>query len=291
MKSILFFGLVLCCGLFSCQQFVELDISTDPQMGITCFLSPDDSLATVSIYATQRVGQPIPSDPNEQVVADAKVRIRKLATDDSLILAFDPTSLTYLAPVFADFFEAGATYLLEVSHPDFPDAIGSCRLPEAPQGLVVELDSVGEGFLKDYFVQLSWTAPPEDSTYFRVIGRVGGPRRVSDPYPIRWEGDLPDMDYLLLPIAQEGQLQSPLGNLQALDREISGRVAGPLPGDSLTIDLLQVSKSYYHFQSDLRNARGSDPTVSEPYLIYSNLEGAIGVFAMYQRVRQQIRIR
>jgi len=49
----------------------------------------------------------------------------------------------------------------------------------------------------------------------------------------------------------------------------------------LTIDLQQLSKSYYLYQKTKFASISSDPILSEPVQIFSNINGGIGILASY----------
>ncbi|MEM9984477.1 MAG: DUF4249 domain-containing protein [Bacteroidota bacterium] len=293
LSLILWLSLVTGMNL-ACQRFVDLQPNAEPLMAITSFVQAEDSVVQVEVYRQQVVGQTGGLDYRDFILTDAKVVVSNLTQDESVELAYDPEPGRYLAAVDAGWLRAQDQLSLHVAHPEYPAAKATCVIPSAPQGLSVRLDSVLEDWpLIDYFTQVSWQDDPQEDNFYRLIGKVKyAPNSFSsDPWFFRWEGLEANADYFTDEGRQGERLQSTRGNLQAVARQINGIRPPRQPGDSLLIQLLNIDVNYYEYMLDLREARFADETFSEPYQIYSNLEGGVGVFAAYHSVGFKARIK
>ncbi len=272
-----------------CQRGIDLPVSAEPQLGITCFLTPDQDFIEVFVFRSQGVGESGGSSPTDFVLPDASVQLQNLTQGSELTIPFDPDSQRYRLPAPTDFLVAEATYQLRVEHPSYESATASCLIPPAPQGLSLRLDSTLQGARPLYFVQPSWTASAEGPAYFRLIGQVRG--NLGRSFFFGWEGQSENPDFFFQEMGIRDQVSGPVGNLQAYPDPTFGFPGDRVPGDSVQVDLLRVSASYYEFQLSLRKARDQDPLLSEPYTLYSNFEGAQGVLAAYSSMTETLRIK
>ena len=273
----------------SCTRIIDLPVSAEPQVGVTCFLAPDEDVIEVTVLRSQQIGEISKGDPTEFVLPDASVQLQNLTQGSELTIPFDPDSQRYRLPAPANFLVAGANYRLTVEHPSYGPATATCAIPFAPTGLSLRLDSTFQGGRPLYFVQPSWAASAEGPAYFRLIGQVRG--NLGGSFFFGWEGQSDDPDFFFQEMGISGQISGPIGNLQALFDPSFGFPGDRVPGDSVQVELLQVSQSYYEFQLSLRKAREQDPLLSEPYTLYSNFEGAQGVLAAYHGTVETLRVK
>jgi hypothetical protein len=276
-------------GGLGCQRSIDLPVSAEPQLGITCFLAPDQDFIEVSVFRSQGVGASGGRNPTDFVLPDASVQVQNLTQGSELTIPFDPDSQRYRLPAPTGFLLAEANYRLTVAHPSYATATATCVIPSAPLSLSLRLDSTFQGGRPLYFAQPSWAANPEGSTYFRLIGQIKG--NLGRNFFFGWEGQSDDPDYIVQAGFTSSQIGGPVGNLQAYPDPSFGFPGDRVPGDSVRVELLQVSESYYQFQLSLRKARNQDPLLSEPYTLYSHFEGAQGVLAAYNKTSVTLRVK
>ncbi len=278
----------------ACQRFVDLQPNAEPLMAVTSFVQANDSLVQVEVYRQQVVGQTGGLDYRDFILSDARVSLRNLSQDQPLTLSYDPEQARYLGLADPSFLQAKDSLELIVTHPGFPDIKAICVIPAAPQGLEVKLDSTFDNWpVVNYFIETSWEDDPLEENFYRVIGKIiEGPFWVNpDEVFFRWSGLDANADYLTDQGQQGQRIEGPNGDLQNVARQLSGVRPPPQAGDSVRVQLLNVDVNYYEFMLDLREARFADVTFSEPYQIYSNLEGGVGVFAAYHQVEAKLRVR
>ena len=262
-------------------------------MGVTGFLSPDQTQIEIRIYENQLTGTVREPGSAAAVVPDAEVTVTNRQTRVSLTLPFVVDSGFYVLPAPTDFLQAGQRYELRIDHPRLGQARAECVIPSSPEGFTLRLDSIPGQFQPLFYCYPSWRALPAGNLY-RLVGKVFSP--TSTPGELRpkfflWEGTTAHPDYLQNPSPGQDTIQGPRGDLQTNPPQTPGYGPGPGPGAILQVDLLHVTDDYFRFQIDIREARLSDPLLSEPYLIHSNIEGAEGIFTAYNRVSKRLRIR
>jgi len=135
-------GLLLGLG---CQRSIDLPVSAEPQLGVTCFLSPDQNFVEVFVFRSQGVGESGGSAPSDFVLPDASVQVQNLTQGSELDIPFDPDSQRYRLPAPANFLVAEANYQLTVAHPAYATATATCVIPPAPPKLGLILPSKGGG--------------------------------------------------------------------------------------------------------------------------------------------------
>ncbi|MEL7530460.1 MAG: DUF4249 family protein [Bacteroidota bacterium] len=289
------YSLLLLWSASSCQRFVELDLSGESQMVVSCFLSPDQKEITLSLYQNQTVGTSGGLDLADFIVSDATVQIENLQKGQTITLAFDPAQGLYSTASPLDFLSPLDSFALRIQHPSLAEVYGRCQIPTAPQQFRLQLDSAveaGDPF-PDFFCQTSWQDPAEVVNYYRVIGKVIPSMRffTDDPWFFRWQGLSTDPDYLVDDDFDGQMVSGPTGDLQNVARELSGVRAPRMPGDSLVVALLHIDENYYQYMRDLRQNRNVDLAFSEPYTIFTNLSGGIGIFAAYHAEEKRLQIR
>lgn len=288
MTNRIFILLGLLLGL-GCQRSIDLPVSAEPQLGVTCFLSPDDEFIEVSVFRSQAVGESGSVAPSDFVLPDASVQVQNITEGSALSIPFDPDGQRYRLPVPTGFLLAEANYRLTVTHPSYPTATATCVIPPAPMSLNLRIDSTFQGGRSLYFVQPSWAASTAVPAYFRLIGEIKG--NLGANFFFGWEGQSEDPDYIVQTENLAGTISGPVGNLQAFFDPSFGFPSDRVPGDSVRVSLLHISESYYEFNLSLRKARKQDPLLSEPYTLYSNFEGAQGVLAAYHGATQTLRVK
>ncbi|MFK7924291.1 MAG: DUF4249 domain-containing protein [Bacteroidia bacterium] len=290
----LFPALLLLLISSACQRLVELDLQGQSQMVVSCFLSPEQAEISVSVSQNQIVGATGGLSPEDFIVKDAIVQILNLSQGQTLNLNFDPSQGLYLIPSPDDFLQAQDSFQLLIQHPTLPEVIGRCQIPSAPLQFQIQLDSVtNDSPFPDFFCQTTWQDPQDKRNYYRLIGKIIPDTTFirREPWFFRWQGTTGNADYLEDTDFDGEVAIGPSGDLQNVASQLSAVRPPRMSGDSLTVSLLHIDQSYYRYMRDLRQARNVDLAFSEPYTIYTNLKGGIGVFAAYHAEEKRLRIR
>ncbi|MEL6846143.1 MAG: DUF4249 domain-containing protein, partial [Bacteroidota bacterium] len=262
-----------------------------------CFLSPDQSEIQLSLRQSQLIGTDADLSHNNLILTDATILVENISQARSLALSFDATSRVYRSAKQDSFLRSGDQYQLKIEHPDFPAVTGQCQIPGAPQQFSVQLDStIDDPNAPEFFVRTSWEDPVGERNFYRLIGQVI-PDTVAfhkQPWYFLWRGLDPEPDFITDEGIEQVRITGPLGDLQTIAAQaIDSRPArqARYPRDSVRVALLQVNEAYFRYMLDLRQARQTGRAFSEPYQVYTNLEGAIGIFAAYHADERRLRIR
>ncbi|MEM6347348.1 MAG: DUF4249 domain-containing protein [Bacteroidota bacterium] len=291
-----FYAILISLITSSCQRLVDIDLSGESQLVVSCFISPDQKEVQLKLSQNQTVGSSGGLDASDFIVPDAIVKIENLQKGQEIELTFDTEHSLYSTIPPLGFLSPSDSFTLSIQHPDFPAVSGQCQIPAAPQQFAIQLDSVtadGDPF-PDFFCQTSWEDPAQERNYYRVIGKIIPSMQFfvnSDPWFFRWQGLSVDPDYLLDDNFDGQAVVGPTGDLQNVARNLNGVRPPRMPGDSLVVALLHVDENYYRYMRDLRQNRNVDLAFSEPYTIFSNLEGGIGIFAAYHADEKRLQIR
>jgi hypothetical protein len=262
---------------------------SNSKLVVTGFISPQDTAVNVEVIRStpafgSRSGEP-PFVSNALVTlsdGDRTVTLPPRSEDGGWYLIDTQTM-----PVVA-----GRTYTLRVSVPGGESLEASCTVPEAPALPQLGIDSSGtpDNRSPRYSLRMSWTDPAGQENYYRQAAEV---RTVltenldqPPPFPlvrsVYWLGrELTDDK-----AADGGMLYSPRGEFW---------FGGPpqyKPEHYMFGQLLHVDRHYYLYHNSLDNSdRSNGNPFAEPVLVYSNVTGGLGVFAAYNRVIAQIRLR
>ena len=265
-------GLVALTAI-SCEELVEsVDLpQVEPVLVVQSFISPQDSFILVSVSESMPVLGTVSSFEQVNYIDDATVTIYD-GEGHSKVVPFSGISGKYALP--ATMFEvvAGQTYYLEVTDKQGRQVKSHCTVPAyANETLAITgFDTVGDGDFKDIYVKYQFTDTPGDQNYYRVA--VNGTAI-----------DESGTGLITFPISDYYE-----GQIYITDKNQDGKTflfRQHIYEDylvSVTFLLLHTDRHYYDYHKSVSGFIGDDP-FSEPVLIYTNIEGGLGVFAAYNQ--------
>lgn len=299
MQKYIIFFLVLTYMLSSCQKDAT-NVKLPPakvQLVIHCFISPQDTLVKVYVsestpifgYKRQNNGFNIQSLP------DAKVQISHNGTVYDL--KFSSNDEAYIIDTSILKIVAGETYDLKATRGN-ESASASCTVP-ASLPFDVKLDKYVtkydiDPFTKDTFysyrIQTSLTDLGTEHDYYRV--NIGC-NSLSWSYLYDQMGN--KVDSQLSTFFNEGYFENTEeefisdeeGNgkayIQNSTVSLGSNMGGskPIPTE-LLLGIMHTDKNYYLFHtSAFAHMNNQGNPFAEPSLIYTNIQGGLGIFAAY----------
>ncbi len=289
--------------LAGCESVIEIDPPAyDPLLVVTSHFAPDSVWSTL-IHTS--LGAAVAVNPRLQVVNDAVVKILHAGgVVDELVYdgrgRYVSGSDTYP--------EAGRSYRLSVEAPEWPSVSAVSAAPVPAPIIETDFFSLGNvvsvpGFEEyDFRLQFRIKDAPGKNFYRLAIYRYG---YNSDVH--QWpEYSHPDSTYNIIPM-QTGEVSWFCGYDFAdsttpiepgsycyegivTDRLFDGQTyqfAATITLDQgrsrneILLLLSTLSEDYFEYQRTLQTQTSWDPTFSIPQNIYSNVDGALGVFAGY----------
>lgn len=217
----------------------------------------------------------------------------------------------YVIPIAEFPIVAGKTYILTVTTPEGETATASTSIPDKPDLREVNLTmhSQERGYCTDcpleyyYIMTVKWTDQPETEDIYRLIGEIEGIR--IEEYTSRetrydtnytqstyWKG--PEKEYIedLNLKSSEVELEIKLtANPRPVDSTYysESRVDPDLQkvilkSQRFHLSLLSISPEYKVYLESLEKlGQTTDNPFAEPIPIYSNFDGAVGIFASSNR--------
>ncbi len=294
LKSVLLLAGV--CLLAACEKDVtSLNLpAIESQLVLYAFISPQDTVVSVRVYESK----PVFTDRTggvSDLIPDATVTLSDGQKSVALSLPGNvgqgPGTSSYYV-MARDFpIEAGKTYMLRVSTPDGRLATAQCTVPAAPPVPEVRFDPAldtttsGTAGQQVYTGALHWQDPAGEENFYRVdadVNRVRTDNRgvVSDEWgQVLWnDGKSTTFSDARLDGAQ---FSSPETTIQVV-RGYHGSV-------TLYAYLLHTDRAYFEYHRTLRANTDSNP-FAEPVLLYSNVEGGLGVFAAFNRRTLEVKL-
>ncbi len=293
LKSVLL--LVGVCLLAACEKDVtSLNLpAIESQLAIYAFISPQDTVVSVGVYESKPVLEERPGSATD-LIRDAVVTLSDGQKSVALSLPgngqYPGTSNYYVTA--RDFpIEAGKTYLLRVSTPDGRLATAQCTVPAAPPVPEVRFDPAldtttsGTAGQNVYTGVLHWQDPAGEENFYRVDANVNRVR--VDNQGMLWD----DWGQVYWKAGKSttfsdarldgAQFSSPETTLQV--------VRGYFRSVTLYAYLLHTDRAYFEYHRTLRANTDSNP-FAEPVLLYSNVEGGLGVFAAFNRTTLEVKL-
>lgn len=274
---------LLVLSLFSsCEKDADVDLpETPPKLVLVSFITPQDTLLTVTVTRSQPIFESYSVNTNS-AVPDATVIMAD--NSGSVQLIFNSVTERYEFPASGLPIVAGNTYTLTVTTPNGESGNAETTVPfhSGVTGFYVDMsDSL---FNDQGFIQLT-----TDFTYH--MNDYGGEENryrffsavlirdtvTNDTSTVRY------MNNLFTDNNKDGQqIQASLnGNLSEYDPFSSRKVIG------YDCWMFNVNLDYYNYHNSLYNYTGDDP-FSEPTIIYTNIDGGLGVFAAANGTRIRI---
>jgi hypothetical protein len=282
-----------CLNVFffcSCEKEVTnlVPKGAEARLVVTCFISPTDTLLRATLLRSLPVLATGQLSSNN--ILNGSIRLSDGATSVELI--FNPKVQAYTADAARMPIVAGKNYFLEASEPSGLIARATCRVPAAPEpSLLVRVDSsqttFGDGSSGyEYFVRMQWQDTPLKNNHYRVVAdlktkEIYGGEYYANSFPVDWPDE--GRNQIMNDNDLDGAvLTSPIGFLTGLGQRT--------PVAQVYAYLLHTDKHYYLYHKTLRDSRADNP-FAEPILLYTNIEGGLGVFAAYLKETVAVTIR
>jgi hypothetical protein len=296
MKKIAFLSILTIISLlFACEQEVaNVKLPPNPsKLVVTSFISPQDSILWVKIV------QSVPvlgvRNTSNEYLEGLSVTMSDGAREVSLSRVNRSDTFAILSERLL--IVAGQTYFLKVQAVDGRQAEASCTVPEAfPSTPEIELDSTIEqgGRYVSYNMRMSWEDIAGSTNYYRVAGEIRRVYRYSNNrgavnwQPLYWDSGTSNI-YISDAKLDGNRLISPKGMMGGNPPGGSGQ---EMTSSILYAYLLHTDYHYYQYHRSVYKAEISqDNPFAEPVLVYSNIQGGLGVFAAFNRKTVEVRIK
>ncbi|MDB5242625.1 MAG: hypothetical protein JWP57_3250 [Spirosoma sp.] len=297
--SLLLFGAVCIAGCNNLRQEVNPDrLNREAaKLVVTCFLSPQDTVLAVKLTRTKTVlSDGAPGSLTDNNVTDATVTLSEGGR--TVMLPFDIRLGNYQTAISQLPVVVGRTYSLVIQTPAGERAESTCTIPRAVNIASVTFDSLTVNRFnrqsKRYFIRASWHDIKGETNYYQFLGSYKLIRKnagsLNNPTSSAQE------EAGLLRFNKNG-LQTDRaaeGDFMVSERAFLG---GRFPDSgtqsdlgsqykevTVLVSLLSTDRAYYEYQDAVeRQAEVSGNPFAEPVLIPSNIQGALGCFAAYNR--------
>jgi hypothetical protein len=253
---------------------------------VTSFISPQDTMLWVSVIeSVPAIGK---INLSSEDIRNATVSISD--GERSINLLYDIQARTYTADAETLPIIPGKTYFLEVTDTKGRKAEASCTVPvTAEPALEIAIDSANGryGDYMEYFMLMKWQDTPGEINYYRIFAEISTNQEGGTQYtwPVSFESD--GSGYSNIRLYSDNRLDgakfsSPKGIL--FHRSNSSQFPRFPAITTLYSYLLSTDEHYYHYHQSLMNNYNVDGNpFAEPVLLYSNVNGGLGVFAAYNR--------
>jgi hypothetical protein len=277
----LMFGLIF--GLMSCEE--EIPFNPEAQEKRLVINSIQEEGDLFSVHLSESVPILFTNFGENVIVEDAQLNLygngeflETLAFTENDLYQTDSTRVAQ-----------GITYRLEASHPNYPEASASFRLPAPPNIILAELDDPIDQV--HYPIDLTIADEPDVDNYYLLEIYTDG--WVADPRLLSFTSNDP---YLLY-----GSDPDPAGETSFFGRAMwsdAGRDGTSIPlqlevelpfggGLWIYVEVKCIPRNYYLYLLTVRDQQntGFDP-FAQPGIIDNQVEGGIGLFTGYSKSRE-----
>jgi len=274
---------LLMIGIFyACEKEANVKIpETEPKPVLVCFISPEDSLISVSLtnsiplYTGNANNYPYEIKNATITISNGNLSKNIPWFKDSIGYQLS----TSLFPIIA-----GETYTLEVEIPDGRKLNTKTKVPNEsfPQfDFTIDkslIDSNEFGVNYEFIYTLSWNDMPAVANYYRSViynlynDSSLGVDTIAQPFNELFESDQ-GKDGGTIKITGQGTIYYVPGST-------------PLNSSNYIAYLMLCNKEYFEYHKDLYSNFGDNP-FSEAKINYSNIEGGIGCFSAYRLAKKR----
>lgn len=251
----------------SCEKEVTVKLPpVNTKLVLTCFISPQNKQTEVNVSKSQPIFNNPDYIPFSLPITDATVIIS--SQNGSWLLPFDYASSGYVIDTFKLKIKAGSTYNLSVSTPDGKFASAVTTIPYFHTTLNYTASMIPTSSTKyNCKLNVHWQDPADSKDYyeFGVSSRIDS----SGGYYIR--------TYCLDDAENSGGV---------LKRAL-GVYYDESKNDTVAATLAVITPEYYFYFERLKNYQPDDP-FTEPYPMYTNINGGFGIFAGFNK--QKVRV-
>lgn len=247
---------------------------------VTSFISPQDTLLRVSVVeSVPAIGK---STLSSNTIRNATVIMS--SGDRSVTFTYHDTVQAYVADADALPIVQGNTYALEVVDTKGRKVEATCTVPiNQPVGVEMAIDSAKSDYsdFMQYYMTLSWQDTPGEINYYRIFAEIATTQGNHTPFPQRiyFEGSYNDISLFTDNRLDGAKFSSSRGSIWKPSYNPDYPTTNTLFGY-----LLNTDEHYYRYHQSLNNNYNTDGNpFAEPVLLYSNMNGGLGVFASYNR--------
>ncbi|KAA5538670.1 DUF4249 domain-containing protein [Adhaeribacter rhizoryzae] len=293
--KLLCLGLVLSLGACETDVTKEVNIDTTPKLAVVSFISPQDTVLLVNLQKTQpAVGKAMSRE--EARVPNATVQLSD--GSQTFTLKYEPTPDVYRLSASKLPVLPGKTYYLTVAAPDGYTVSGSCTVPRTEGVRITDitvtnkaLDFPGGPTSMEVF-SFKWQDAAGQPNYYRTLGgsresqdpiNPNGPPRIEPFYFSSWNDK--NKNIYSDEKTDGGLFSSGEGGSQMPASQV------PPKPYWLHATLAVTDQHYYRYHRSVYQQADTDGNpFAEPTLIYTNLQGGLGVFAAYNEVKGSKRV-
>jgi hypothetical protein len=257
---------------YACEKDADIELpKTEPKLVVVCFITPQDAMLSATVTRSNPIFQSYDVNTTS-AVTDATVYISTGA--NTIQLQFDPALECYTAPVTTFPITAGTTYSLSVSTPqqETVNAVTTVPAQNVAGFSVIMTDSLEADMWYQHLsttFDFMTTDHAAETNWYRFFSTVITCDTITqDTTSMRF------MSMLLSDAGHDGQQlrQVIRGDWSNYNMTSNTKVVG------YDCWMLNANRDYYSFHNSIYELTGDDP-FSEPSLIYSNINGGLGVFA------------
>lgn len=290
MRITLFISLLF--WLLACDPNVDLEnINAEKLISVTCFISPQDSLLTAYLFWASPIGSTIRSD--SAAVKVAEVTISDGVNYDTLFISYeiDPDTQRKIYKYSGRrrhlTINANSNYTLNINVPqEGIHATATCTIPPGPDSVEIS----GSRLDDDYLFFIEWNNPSLHKYFLLALEASGS---YQNPYP----GATGRID--LKPSLFE-EIRFP-SDKQVINNKYDGILTYAYLADTSALKvtvknidqgMYKYFKSYRQFETwDSNNSGSLFPNFKDVPLIYSNVNGGVGIFGAWNSSSRTIKVK
>jgi len=272
-----------------CEQDVHNldDFKAASKLVVVSYISPQDDTLRVHLQKTQpAIGRQLAE--GELRIVNATVTLSDGTTTVPLLYNAGKDSYEVAAhrlPVLAN-----KTYLLHVSTPEGFTAEAACTVPSTAGITITDISYTQEsseatyysGYNTHYTASFKWQDAPGISNYYRTL--ISGRVKVAHPDSVAtltlYFNDWNWQETLVKDSKQEGGI---LSSQDLHDYVYHGKTEKTKLAQLQAL-LVVADRHYYEYHRSIDGQEDADNPFAEPALIYTNIQGGLGVFAAYNQV-------
>ena len=277
----LFFIPVITLLLYSCEKDANVKLpDIKSQLVVTSFISPTDTLITVNVSETRPLYTPS-NNSNNGTINNALVYISNGI--NSVVMTYDNFRASYSINSSVFPILAGHTYFLSVATPDGRMVNAETTVPSGPVPVTATsyYEVINHG---------NENGALPGQIYIILQLNLNDPSGIKNYYRTDIRGFEINPDTVLAHANMYGFMKEHLetdegqdGKIIAIEKSIYNAFSTDSDLKFFEIKLLNCNYSYYAYNKSLLNtiSSGGDNPFSEPTIMYSNINGGLGVFGAY----------
>ncbi len=274
--------------LYSCEKDADIKLpDIKSQLVVTSFISPEDTLITVNITETKPLYKPY----NNYNININSATVSISDGVNSMIIPYSNYRYNINSSLFPIL--AGHSYFLSVSTPDGRMVKAQTTVPSMPTPVIAtsyyETRDNGDGTPTNGMytkLQLKLNDPAGIKNYYRtdIKGFVVNPYMISLDTTVLYSNYMSSLKYQF--DTDDGQD----GETITLDKSIDNAFSTDSTLKFFEITLLNCNYPYYAYHKSLTNAlnSGTNNFFVEPSIMYSNIDGGLGVFGAYISTKRRV---